>query len=70
MKKIKFTIAIPTFNRLSKIKKAIDLDDLERKNMASKAIERTSLNFNNDAMCFKTLEIYSDLINRNSKNEK
>ena len=38
--------------------------------MASKAIERTSLNFNNDAMCFKTLEIYSDLMNRNSKNEK
>ena len=24
MKKIKFTIAIPTFNRLSKLKKAID----------------------------------------------
>ena len=53
-----------------KIQKAIDLDDLERKNMASKAIERTSLNFNNDAMCSKTLEIYSDLMNRNSKNEK
>jgi len=53
-----------------KILKAIDLDDLERKNMASKAIERTSLNFNNDTMCFKTLEIYSDLINRNIKNEK
>ena len=53
-----------------KIQKAIDLDDLERKNMASKAIERTLLNFNNDAMCFKTLDVYSDLINRNSKNEK
>ena len=53
-----------------KIQKAIDLDDLERKNMASKAIERTSLNFKNDAMWFKTLEIYSDLMNINSKNEK
>ena len=53
-----------------KIRKAIDLDGLERKNLASKAIERTLLNFNNDTMCFKTLEIYSDLINRNSKNEK
>ena len=53
-----------------KIRKAIDLDDLERKNMASKAIERALLNFNNDEMCFKTLEVYSDLINRNSKNEK
>ena len=46
-----------------KIKKAIDLDDLERQKMASKAIERTSLNFNNDTMCFKTLKLYSELIN-------
>ena len=46
-----------------KIQKAIDLDDLDRQKMASKAIERTSLNFNNDTMCFKTLKLYSELIN-------
>ena len=46
-----------------KIRKALDLDDIEREKMASKAIERTSLNFNNDTMCFKTLKLYSELIN-------
>ena len=46
-----------------KIQKAIDLNDLERQTMAFKAIERTSLNFNNDTMCFKTLKLYSELIN-------
>ena len=46
-----------------KYEKHIDLNDLERAKMASKAIERTSLNFNNDTMCFKTLKLYSELIN-------
>ena len=46
-----------------KIQKAVDLDDIDRQKMASKAIERTSLNFNNDTMCFKTLKLYSELIN-------
>ena len=53
-----------------KIRKALDLDDIEREKIAAKAIERASLNFNNATMCFKTLETYSDLINRNSYNEK
>ena len=34
-----------------KLRKALELDDLERQKMASKAIERTVLNFNNDSMC-------------------
>ena len=53
-----------------KIRKALDLDNIEREKIAAKAIERASLNFNNATMCFKTLETYSDLINRNSYNEK
>ena len=53
-----------------KIRKALALDDLERKKMASKAIERAVLNFNNEVMCLKTLKVYSDLISSNSKNEK
>ena len=53
-----------------KIRKALELDDVERKKMASKAIERTTLNFNNETMCLKTLKIYSDLISSNNKNEK
>ena len=53
-----------------KIRKALELDDVERKKMASKAIERTALNFNNETMCLKTLKIYSDLISSNNKNEK
>ena len=53
-----------------KLRKALELDNLERKKMASKAIERTVLNFNNDFMCLKTLKVYSDLITSNSKNEE
>jgi glycosyltransferase involved in cell wall biosynthesis len=53
-----------------KIRKALELNDTERKKMASIAIERTALNFNNDTMCIKTLKIYSDLISSNNKNEK
>ena len=53
-----------------KLRKALELDNLERKKMASKAIERTVLNFNNDSMCLKTLKVYSDLITSNSKNEE
>ena len=53
-----------------KIRKALELDDLERKTMSSKAIERAVLNFNNDTMCLKTLKVYSDLISSNNKNEK
>ncbi len=50
-----------------KIRNALELDDLDRKKMAIKAIERASLNFNNVDMCKKTLKLYSDLI-INSKN--
>ena len=53
-----------------KLRKALELDNLERKKMASKAIERTVLNFNNDSMCLKTLKVYSDLMTSNSKNEE
>jgi len=53
-----------------KLRKALELNNLERKKMASKARERTVLNFNNDAMCLKTLKVYSDLIISNSKNEE
>ena len=52
-----------------KILKALKLDNLERKEIASKAIRRTVSNFNNDTMCLKTLKIYADLINSNN-NEK
>ena len=53
-----------------KLRKALELDNVERKKMASKAIERTVLNFNNDSMCLKTLKVYSDLITSNNKNEE
>lgn len=53
-----------------KILKALKLDDLERKEIATKAIQRTTLNFNNETMCLKTLKIYSDLISSNNKNEE
>ena len=59
-----------TIDLLDKLRKALELDNLERKKMASKAIERTVLNFNNDSMCSKTLKVYSDLIISNSKNEE
>ena len=41
-----------------------------RQKMASKAIERAVLNFNNDTMCLKTLKVYSELISSNSEYEK
>jgi glycosyltransferase involved in cell wall biosynthesis len=53
-----------------KLRKALELDDLERQKMASKAIERTVLHFKNEAMCLKTLKVYSDLISSNSEYEK
>ena len=53
-----------------KLRKALELDDLERQKMDSKAIERTVLHFNNEAMCLKTLKVYSDLISSNSEYEK
>ena len=53
-----------------KLRKALELGDLERQKMASKAIERTALHFNNEAMCLKTLKVYSDLISSNSEYEK
>ena len=53
-----------------KLCKALALDDLERKIMASKATERAVLNFNNETMCLKTLKVYSDLISSNSEYEK
>jgi len=53
-----------------KLCKALALDDLERKIMASKATERAVLNFNNETMCLKTLKVYSELISSNSEYEK
>ena len=53
-----------------KILKALKLDDLERKEIAIKARQRTTLNFNNETMCLKTLNIYSDLLSSNYKNEE
>ena len=38
--------------------------------MALNAIQRTTLNFNHDNMCNKTLKIYSELLDNYNKNEK
>lgn len=53
-----------------KLRRALKLDDLKRKEMANQAIQRATLNFNNDMMCLETLKVYSDLTSSNHKNEK
>tara|TARA_B100001059_G_scaffold158391_1_gene158007 strand:- start:909 stop:2054 length:1146 start_codon:yes stop_codon:yes gene_type:complete len=47
-----------------KINKALNLNIDDRKKMSVKAIERTKLNFNNEMMCAKKLNIYAELVNK------
>ena len=47
-----------------KINKALNLNIDDRKKMSVKAIERATLNFNNEMMCTKKLNIYAELINK------
>ena len=47
-----------------KINKALSLNKDDREKMATKAIERARLNFNNEMMCAKTLNIYAELLNK------
>ena len=47
-----------------KINKALNLNKDDRAKMAVKAIERAKLNFNNEMMCTKKLNIYAELINK------
>ena len=47
-----------------KINKALNLNIDDRKKMSVKAIERAKLNFNNEMMCAKKLNIYAELINK------
>ena len=47
-----------------KINKALNLNINDREKMSVKAIERAKLNFNNEMMCAKILNIYAELINK------
>jgi glycosyltransferase involved in cell wall biosynthesis len=47
-----------------KINKALNLNIDDREKMSVKAIERATLNFNNEMMCTKKLNIYAELINK------
>jgi len=47
-----------------KINKALNLNIDDRKKMSVKAIERAKLNFNNEMMCAKKLNIYAELVNK------
>jgi len=47
-----------------KINKALNINIDDRKKMSVKAIERAKLNFNNEMMCAKKLNIYAELINK------
>ena len=47
-----------------KINKALNLNIDDREKMSVKAIERAKLNFNNEMMCAKKLNIYAELINK------
>ena len=47
-----------------KVNKALNLNIDDRKKMSVKAIERAKLNFNNEMMCAKKLNIYAGLINK------
>jgi len=47
-----------------KVNKALNLNINDREKMSVKAIERAKLNFNNEMMCAKILNIYAELINK------
>ena len=47
-----------------KINIALSLNKDDRDNMATGAIERAKLNFNNGMMCAKTLQVYAELVNK------
>ena len=47
-----------------KINIALSLNKDDRDNMATGAIERAKLNFNNEMMCAKTLQVYAELVNK------
>jgi len=47
-----------------KINKALNINIDDRKKMSVKAIERAKLNFNNEMMCAKKLNIYAELVNK------
>ena len=47
-----------------KVNKALNLNIDDRKKMSVKAIERAKLNFNNEMMCAKKLNIYAELVNK------
>jgi len=47
-----------------KVNKALNLNINDREKMSVKAIERAKLNFNNEMMCAKKLNIYAELINK------
>ena len=47
-----------------KINSALNLNKEDRDKMAMGAIERTKLNFNNETMCAKTLQVYAELVNK------
>ena len=47
-----------------KINKALSLNKNDRDKMAMNAIERAKLNFNNEMMCEKTLQVYAELANK------
>ena len=47
-----------------KVNKALNLNINDREKMSVKAIERAKLNFNNEMMCAKKLNIYAELVNK------
>ena len=47
-----------------KINSALNLNKEDRYKMAMGAIERAKLNFNNETMCAKTLQVYAELVNK------
>jgi glycosyltransferase involved in cell wall biosynthesis len=59
-----------TIDLTDKIKLALDLNKRDREIMAQRAIDRTKINFNNDIMCEKTLNLYMSLVNSSNKNEE
>jgi glycosyltransferase involved in cell wall biosynthesis len=47
-----------------KINKALSLNKDNRDKLAINAIKRAKLNFNNETMCAKTLQVYAELVNK------
>ena len=47
-----------------KINKALSLNKGNRDKLAINAIKRAKLNFNNETMCAKTLQVYAELVNK------